>query len=210
MNMIDIVENFRSLSWVNIDCGFRQGQDAILNHLQHQFDQFHEDESYSVSQLIFAMQKSIEDLAKLIQPYQIPEDYKNFLEYYGGLAIDGIDCDFSVLGIGPMAETWYGYINSGDNILLESKKMGWLMIGQLVFRRDHKYKNKRVLFYLDLVGSVQKNCIIAIGPWNGIDPEESKVFEKIHDYSALWTKSADSFKEWLKLAGETRGAFTYV
>jgi hypothetical protein len=210
MTIIDIVENSRSFPWAYIDCGFKQGETSIRAHLQKQFDNFQEDKHYSVSRVLASMQNRIGKLANSISPYQLPEDYRIFLEYYGGFAIDGIDANFSISGLGPMVETWYGYINHENHDLWDSKKTGWLEIGHLVFGNRHKYYGQRVLFYLDIAGSFHKECIIAVGPWNGIDPEALMILDNVHNYSTLWKKVADSFSEWLMLAISTQGVFTYV
>ena len=210
MTIIDIVETSRPFPWAYIDCGFRQGEKTIRAHLQNQFDNFQEDEYYSVSKVLSFMPSAIEELANSISPYQFPEDYRIFLEYYGGFAIDGIDAYFSVSGIGPMVETWYGYLTEENHDLWASKQKGWLEIGHLVFRNGHKYEGQRVLFYLDLSGAIQKNSIIAVGPWSGIDPKVLLILDHISDYAALWKKLANSFSEWLVLAINTQGMFTYI
>jgi len=210
MTIIDIVESSRLFPWAYIDCGYRQGEKTILAHLQNQFDKFQEDEYYSVSEILSFMPKAIEELTNAVSPHQIPEDYRIFLEYYGGFAIDGIDANFSVSGLGPMVETWYAYVNQENHDLWASKNTGWLEIGHLIFRSGHTFDEKRVLFYLDIAGFIQKNCIIAIGPWSGIDPKASTILDNISKYSSLWKKVSNSFSEWLILAIKTQGMFTYV
>jgi SMI1/KNR4 family protein SUKH-1 len=210
MTIIDIVENSRLFPWTYIDCGLRQGEKAILAHLQNQFDNFQEDEYYSVSKVLSSMQSEIEELTNSISPYQIPEDYRIFLEYYGGFAIDGINANFSVSGLGPMVETWYGYINHENDDLWASKKIGWLEIGDLVFQKSHKFYGQRVIFFLDLAGLIHNNCIIAIGPWNGVNPDVLLILEDMKAYSSTWRRIADSFSEWLALAIKTQGMFTYI
>ncbi|MBV6390992.1 MAG: hypothetical protein KPEEDBHJ_00196 [Anaerolineales bacterium] len=210
MSIADIVESSREFSWAHIDCGLHQGRKAILTHLQVQFEDYKEDEYSSVDLWVSWMQDALSELTKHVSPYQMPNDYKDFLEYYGGFAIDGIDCHFSVLGVGPMTENWYGNINADNHDLWNLGKAGWLKIGRLVFQRNHKYYGQRVLFYLDLAGFIQKNCVIAIGPWNGTDPKELVVLEDVRANPSLWKKTADSFGEWLINAIKTRGMFLYM
>lgn len=210
MTITNIVEDSRKFSWVHFDCGLHQGRESILTHLQVHLDDYKEDEYSSVDLWISWMRDALMELTIHVDPYQIPKDYKDFLEYYGGAAIDGINCNFSVLGLGPMTENWYGNVNADNPDLWSLDKTGWLKIGRLVFQRNHKYFGQRVLFYLDLPGIVQQNSVIAIGPWNGATPNELEVLKNINAYSSLWKKSANSFSEWLMNAVETRGIFSYI
>jgi hypothetical protein len=210
MKLIDIVESSRELPWAHIDCGLRQGQTAILRHLQNQLSDYKEDEYSSANLWVLWMQDALVELSEHVKPNHIPEEYNNFLEHYGGLSIDGVDSYFSALGIGPMTETWYGNLIAENRSIWEANITDWLNIGELVFHRNHKYYGQRVLFYLDLVGIVQKDSVIGIGPWNGVDPKELEILKNIHTYSSLWKKSANSFSEWLMNAVETRGMFSYT
>lgn len=209
MNVIDVVERLRLFPWAYIDCGFRQGGDAVLKQFQQQYEHYREDKSDTVDKFISTMQNAIADVVKRAAPYDVPEDYITFLEYYGGLEIDGINCNFSIFGVGPMVETWYGYVNTADHVLMESGQLGWLSLGRLVFRTGHKYDYQRVLFYLDLAGIVQKYSVIGVGPWGGAEPQELSILSDIHAYSGMWRKVANSFTEWLEQAAETRGIFVY-
>ncbi len=213
MKINDIVERLRPLPGTYIDCGFRQGRDAVLKQFRQQLDQdaqYNVDRSATIDRFLSEMRNDIVELVKRAAPYELPEDYIYFLEYYGGLAIDGANCNFSVFGIGPMVETWYGYINTADHVLMESGKLGWQSLGRLVFRKGHKYDFQRVLFYVDLIGAVQKNSVIGVGPWDGVEPQELTILSDIHAHPDLWRKLANSFTEWLEQASETQGSFVYT
>ena len=210
MKIIDIVEKLRPSSWAYIDVGFRQGREAVLRQYKQQFEPYEEEPSQPIDDSLAFWQDAIKDLRKRAAPYDVPEDYIFFLEHYGGLAIDGAKLYFSIHGIGPMVETWYGYMNSGDHVLLESTQLGWLSLGDLVFRGSHKYSNQRVLFFLDLAGTIQKFSVIGIGPWDGVTPRASSVLNDIHAHSGLWKILATSFTEFLEQAAETRGEFRYT
>jgi hypothetical protein len=212
MKIIEIIEKAQIQPWIYIDTGFRQGKEVVLKQIRQNLDQedrYPIDREATIEQMLFAMQSSINDLIQHAVPYELPEDYLFFLEHYGGLAIDGVDCNFSIYGIGPMAETWYGYTNSEDNVLIESGKLGWQSIGQTVFQTSHTHRYQRTLFYLDLSDAVQKNSVIGIGPWNGVDPQEHSILNNIRDYQKMWRIIAPSFTDWLGQAIETRGDFMY-
>jgi len=212
MNIIEIIEKARFQPWIYIDTSFRQGKEAVLEQIIHKLDQedrYHINREATIEQTLIRMQNSINELVQHARPYELPDDYTFFLEHYGGLAIEGMNCNFSIYGIGPMTETWYGYINSADNVLIESGRLGWQSVGQTVFQTSHTYKYQRILFYLDLSGVVQKNSLISVGPWNCIDPHEHDILSNIRDYPKMWKLVASSFTDWLRLAIETRGDFMY-
>jgi hypothetical protein len=209
MTIIEVVESSRKFTWIHIDCGPNCNKDFILDHLKKEIQGYKEDEYSSVSRWVLWMQDAINELEESISPYQIPEEYKEFLQHYGGLSIDGIDSKFSLLGLGTMTETWYGNINAENQNLWSTGKLNWLNIGELVFHRKHYYYGKRVLFYLDLAGHLQKDCVIAFGPWNGESPEETEFLENIQKFPSLWKKTDNSFSEWLQHAITTQGMFSY-
>jgi hypothetical protein len=63
MTIIDIVESSRLFPWAYIDCGFRQGEGKVLAHLQKQFDEFQEEEHYSISKVLSSMQRSLREVS---------------------------------------------------------------------------------------------------------------------------------------------------
>ncbi len=209
MKLTDVVEKLRPFSWAYIDTGFRQGRNAVLKRYQEQFEQTEEDSSRYAEEFLSMAPNAVIDFAKRLAPYDIPEDYIYFLEYYGGLAIDGDRHYFSLYGIGPMVESWYGYMNSGDHVYMEAEQQGWLSLGSLVFREGHKYSDQRVRFFLDLAGTVQRYSVIGIGPWDGATPRAINMLSDLYTYPGMWKKLANSFTEFLEQAAETRGAFAY-
>lgn len=210
MKIIEVVEKIRLSSWAYIDVGFRQGRNAVLKQYQEQFEQTEEDNSRYTEEFLSMAPNAVMDLNKRLAPYDIPVDYIYFLEHYGGLAIDGDRHYFSLYGIGPMVENWYGYMNSGDHVYMDAEQQGWLSLGSLVFRKGHKYSDRRVPFFIDLAGTVQKHSVIAIGPWDGVTPRAINVLRDMHTYPDMWKKLATSFPEFLEQAAETRGAFIYT
>jgi len=205
-----IIEELRHFSWTYVDTGFRQGREAVLQQYQKQFEDYEQDPDHPVEESLAFWQIAITDMIERVAPYAVPEAYIFFLEHYGGLAIDGNQHHFSLLGIGPMVETWYGYMNSGDHADLESAKLGWLELGALVFRADHRYIGQRVLFFLDLAGTIQYQAVIGIGPWDGVTPRTFNMLNNIRVHSDKWKILANSFNEFLEQAARTRGSFTYT
>lgn len=209
MSIIKIVESSRLFSWVNIDCGLAQGEDAILKQLQSQYNDFQEDEYCSVSSSVSWMKNALEELKEKTTPYQLPKDYMVFLEQYGGLSIDGINSHFSVLGISTMTEQWYGYLNQDNIDLWKANICDWLRIGELVFHRNHRFFGQRVIFYLDLAGFIQPGCVVALGPWDGVNPKELVILNNKHIHSNYLEKISESFDGWIELAIKSRGGFSY-
>ena len=209
MNIIDIVESSRTFSWANIDCGLTQGEAAILKHLKSQNDNFQEDEYNSVKNWVSWMENALKELAEKITPFQLPKEYKDFLEYYGGFSIDGINSHLSVLGISTMTEDWYGYLNQDNLDLWKANICGWLRIGELVFQRNHKHFGQRVIFYLDLAGYIQPGCVVALGLWDGVNPRELDILNNKHNQSNYLEKVSESFDGWIELSIKTRGGFSY-
>lgn len=204
MSVIEIINRIQLLPEARVDANFRQGQDEILKQLNKRTG---EDASASVVSFIENSQNAIPELTQKVMPYDIPDDYIFFLEYYGGLVIRSDNYFFSVLGIGPMVEEWYGGIIS-DEAFPEPGKYGFLSLGSLNFR-EGKYKSQYVDFFLDLAGIVQKHCVIGVGPCGKDDPNSFEIIKDIHAYSHKWRRIANSFIEWLELAAETRGVFVY-
>lgn len=218
MKIIEIVEQLRKLPTAYVDCGFLQGRDAVLKQFQQHDEEnrnmdpnsiFYEiDHNATVDQFISSMQDAIKELVKRAAPREIPNDYLSFLEYYGGLMIDGANYNFSMYGMGPRVEEWYGYLNTTDHVLMEVAKLGWLSLGDLVFRAGHKYDYLRVAFFLDLAGTIHKDNVIGVGPWDGNESAELMLSD-LQAHVGKWKKVANSFIEWMELAVRTNGEFGY-
>lgn len=205
MDVREAVKRIQLLSGAFVDCSFRQGRNAVLKQLEERTGR---DEEAFVDVYIQEMQDTMATLIHKAVPYEVPEDYIFFLEFYGGLAIDRDDYNFSILGIGPMVEDWYGSVES-DEAFPEPAKYGFLSLGSLNFR-EGKYKFQHVDFFLDLAGIIQKHCVIGVGPWGQAGPTPSTIIQDIHAHPGRWQKIAPSFTEWLEQAAETGGAFSYT
>jgi hypothetical protein len=218
MDVIEIVESIRALPGAFVDCGYLQGRDAVLKQFQRQEEEISSaiikdprdanEKAASADRFISLMQQAIREVIERAQPYELPKDYIIFLQNYGGIMIEGEKHNFATYGIGPMVEDWYGYLNTADHVLMETGKLGWLSLGRLVFRKGHKYDYQRVQFLLDLSGSVQKNSVIGIGPWDGQEREEL-ILSNLQTRNGMWTSISSSFAEWLELARDTTGEFVY-
>ena len=157
----------------------------------------------------------------MVLPYQLPDDYLFFLEYYGGLTIESTTgVVFSAFGVGPEGESPYGNVVS-YNLTRRELDFGRLYIGsweglaclteeqsRLVEESkkageynpfDDKYPDHYWFreFHLDLAGIVQEHSII--GPKENTQSAQS-----------TWLKVANSFTEWVEQAAETEGTFGCV
>lgn len=205
MTLRESVNRIKLLTGASVDANYRQGRDKVIEQLNERTGK---NASGSVDIFIKNSQDAIPELTQAVAPHNIPEDYIFFLEFYGGLAIESDDYYFSILGIGPMVEEWYSAIDS-DEAFPEPEKYGFLSLGMLNFRKG-KYKSQYVDFFLDLAGSVQKYCVIGVGPWGKDDPNSFAIIKDIHAYSEMWQITANSFTEWLKQVAETHGSFGYM
>jgi hypothetical protein len=201
----EIVERIRLLPEAFVDCGFRQGRDAFLRQLESRTGK---DEAHLVDVYIEGCRETIAELVQRVAPYDIPDDYIFFLEFYGGLAIIRDDYYFALLGDGPMVEEWYGSVVS-DEALKEPGKYGFLSLGLLSFRKG-KYQFQYIDFFLDLAGFVRKHCVIGVGPWGQGTLTSWTILKDVHAHPDMWQKMANSFAEWLEQVAETRGSFGYI
>lgn len=200
MTLSEAVEQIRSLPDAYIDSSFRQGREAIRIQLSLRSGK---DEEDSVDNYIEDIQNTITELINKAKPYTIPIDYIDFLSIYGGLLISTDFYNFSVLGVGPMVEDWYGSVD-GDGAFSEIGTYGFLSLGSLNFGYEH------VHFFLEIGNTIENNSVIGIGPWNRETPTPSTIIRNLLAYPDLWKKISSSFNEWLTCAAETRGAFGYV
>jgi hypothetical protein len=205
MSVIAAVERLAMSPEASIDSGFRQGRDAVLRQLESRSGR---DESALVDVYIAGMQDDIANLRQRALPFEVPADYVDFLEIYAGLIIDNDEFRLEVFGIGPRVEEWYGFIDS-DEATAEPGKDGFLPVAALSSRGLLRHRSKRVEFYLDLAGVIQKQSVIGVGPWEGRDLPPETVLKDLAAHPTLWSKIADSFTEWLERVGVTRGAFNY-
>jgi hypothetical protein len=202
MNVIEVIERIQRFPDAFVDCSFRQGRDAILRQLNERTG---EDEEAFVDVTIEGIQDTIATLIQKAAPYDIPDDYIFFLEFYGGLAIDRDDYYLALLGVGPMVEEWYGSVDS-DEALQEPGKYGFLSLGSLNFR-GRRFRFQSVSFFLDLAGVVQKHCVIGVGPWGQHTLTPYTILKDVRAHPGMWRKIANSFTEWLEQAAETHGVF---
>ncbi len=202
MNQIKAtIEQIKDLPNSEVDRNFRQGNLAVLEQLDFKTD------LDFISETIDYLQNIIATLKKNALPNEIPDEYIFFLEFYGGLYIEGDRYYFSTYGLGPMSEEWYPSIIS-PGALPEAVEYGFLAVGSLSFY-DGKYKGQYVEFLLDLAGKVRKNCILAIGLLGNEPLQISTIFKNIQEYPDSWHIVADSFTLWLKYAAETNGVFDF-
>jgi hypothetical protein len=203
--VVEAAERIRRLPDVFVDCGVGQGRDAFQKQLEERSGK---DESASVDGHIDDLRSTIEELAMRATPYGLPDDYVYFLEFYGGLAIDTDDYYFAIMGVGAMVEERYSSVVS-DEALQNPGAYGFLSLGVLSFRAgEHRFQ--RVSFFLDLTGTIQRYCVIGVGPWGKGTLTPDAILKALPAHHAMWQMTASSFTGWLERAADTRGAFGYA
>jgi len=152
----------------------------------------------------------LSELDAWLAPHQLPEDYRCFVAYYGGLAIDDPSYYFDIFGYGPKATAQYDIPMDGDQSLYEH---GWLAIGMLSLKDDGQpHAGHLVHFVIDLAGDVCRGCVIAIPTWGCYESirDPRVILHDVHAHKDCWTRVADSFIDWLEMAARTHGAFDYT
>ncbi len=206
--IIDAVEHIRAARdegyGVGIDCSVRQGRDAMLAHLE-----FLEETSLMlrVDSVLDTSQQLIASLRHFVQPHHLPDDYRFFLEYYGGLNIGTIGHRLQLYGVGPMTEEAYSGILS-DEAIAQPDQDGVLAIGS--FYNDSQPDFWEVLFFLDLAGTVQQHNIIGVRNDVSFNFDPLAVIHNISRYPDYWRKEASSFTNFLELIADTKGRLRYV
>jgi hypothetical protein len=200
MTIWEIVERFRSLPGAMVDVSFRQGKEAILQQRK-----LYDFEGADIDQFIVGTQERVRELEALIAPYHLPDDYRTFLEYFGGASIDTEQIRFQVLGIGAMASHIYESVLALNEIM--GSALRDLHIGDVARYRRTDASWQGVTFLIDIAGTVQPHSIIALGPNETEDPSP---FWTHPDDKREWRKIATSFTEWLELAVQTGGSFEYT
>ena len=206
MNLTEVVKRIEQFPGALVDCSFGQGRDAFLKQLEARTGR---NEKYSVDMYIEDCRDTIAELIERVATYEIPDDYISFLELYGGFLLDFDDYHLSTLGIGPMVENWYSSIDS-DDALSEINQYGFIHVGGLSFGKYPEEKIQVVTFLQDLAGTIEKHCVIGIGPWRVDTLTPIDISKDIHAYPDYWRKVANSFTEWLVQVAETQGRFGYL
>ena len=206
MDVKDAIEQIRLYPGALVDCSFGQGRDVFLEQLEERTGR---NEAYSVDNYIEDCRDTIAGLIQRVAPYEVPKDYIFFLEYYGGIFIEGDNHTLSILGTGPNVEEWYSSVES-DDALLEVGRQGFLKLGSLNFARNEENNSQRIAYFLDLAGNVQKHCVIGVGPWGKETLTPIDILKNIHAYHEMWKKVANSFTAWLEQAAITKGGFGYT
>jgi hypothetical protein len=204
------VERIESLPEAYVDRNYLQSYDAVLAQLrmrtEGRIDSMSEAEEY-----IAHIREGLAKVQAWVAPWQLPEDYVFFLEYYGGLMISTESHYFAVQGIGPMVEEWYGFIKGDDSLYVKGDEMpyegGVLRVGILSLRDE---RNGCVDFLMDLGGAIRQYGIIGVPSWKVTGTNYLTILRNPRMYPTLWTKLADSFTEWLEQAADTGGTFGYI
>ncbi len=204
-----------------IDRGIGQGRQAIIDHLDplppaaekalearpRYAPLARETPAQRADRVIAGIAAYLSELDAWLAPHQLPEDYRFFVAYYGGLAIDDPSYYFDIFGYGPKATARYDIPMDGDQSLYEH---GWLAIGMLSLKDDGQpHDGHLVHFFIDLAGDVCRGCVIAVPTWGCYESvrDPRVIVRDVHAHKDCWTRVADSFADWLEMAARTRGAF---
>ena len=145
-----IIEQIRIVTDALIDYSIAQPHDKLLKHLQEHLPSFYP-KAYEL--MLRDGDRYISEIDSWVQPYGLPQDYREFVRYYGGMLLsDNESYHLVVDGVGPMVEEWYSYL-MGDDGEYES---GFLRIG---FQHIYNQPSHAVLFWLDIAGSIQKGAV---------------------------------------------------
>ena len=222
--IIDAGKEIGRLPHAFVDRGIGQGRQAIIDHLdplpaparqalaaQPRYAPLsRETPAQRADRVIAGIAAYLSELDAWLAPHRLPEDYRFFVEYYGGLDIDDPSYYFDIFGYGPTATTRYDIPMDGDQSLYEH---GWLAIGTLALKdEDQPHDGHLVHFFIDLAGNIQRGCVLAIPTWGCYEGirDLRVILRDVDAYKECWTKVATSFMEWLEATARTRGAFDYI
>lgn len=197
--VITIVDTIRKTEGAAVDNNFGQGRDIFIEQVQslHPGSTVTE-QDYSLFEYFLV------EAQNFVLPYELPADYIFFLKFYGGLHIQQRSHNMSLLGIGPMVNTWYQYLMGDDGYC----KDGVIYISKLALKgRD---LGKWVNFYIDLVGSTQQYAIISMPSWTRENLSQSTILSEPSNYPDQWKLLASSFTDWLTLVAQTKGSCGYI
>lgn len=219
--IIEAGEEIGRLPQAFVDRGIGQGRQAIIDHLapvpeaaqraltaQPRYASLAwETPAQRADRVIADIAAYLSALDAWLAPHRLPEDYRCFVEYYGGLAIDDPSYYFDIFGYGPKATARYDIPMDGDQSLYEH---GWLAIGALSLKDDGQpHCGQIVHFFLDLAGNVHRGCVIAVPTWGCYERirDPRVILRDVGAHPDCWMRIADSFADWLEVAARTRGSF---
>lgn len=199
--VISALDKIRLVPGANVDSCFLQGRDAMLKLLNMR------DDTGKANLYIDEMIKdTLEEIQEWVEPYQLPESYRFFLAFCGGLYIDTNNYGLFADGIGPMVEEWYSFL-MGDEIIINPSETGFFQMAMLSGRVSKNERYPYVYFFLDLVGVIQQYAVIGVGPYHGL---VKPVLQNLNAYQDHWKVVAPSFPEWLELVAATNGSLDYM
>ena len=193
------IKLFASLPNARIDRSYGQGKDAVAEQML-EFSMIDSLFSPDVEEFFALSKRKMSKLKKMVTPYELPKEYIDFLENYGGLClVDQHDVPvFTLAGVGAGIDHWYGDIVEVNR---EATNIRQLRIGSWdrpisTVRPNGKPLSprfERFGFYVDLAGDIEKDNILTAGPWDYRNPEKE------------WKILAHSFSEWLAKIAEAGG-----
>jgi len=208
--IVEAMARISAIPGAFIDRGVIQGPTSIPVEMQRHPQMWTATDEATVAATIASLRAYWTDVDAWLVPNRLPDDFRFFLEFYGGLAIDQADYFFNIYGFGLSSPYRYESILDGDDSLYEH---GWLAIGMLSLKDETQpHYGQLVHFFTDLVGNMRQGCVIAVPTWgcHDLSHEPHALLSDVAAHKGCWTKVADSFTEWLELAAQTRGTFDYI
>lgn len=200
-DITDIVKKFASLPNARVDRNYKQGRNFVAEQMLG-FSMIDDLSSPDVDKFIAHSKRKFAKLKKMVAPNQLPEEYAFFLKNYGGLClVDEYEVpEFTLTGIGPGMEDWYGDITEANQQKSEIEQLrigSWNMPIPFIQSggKPLSPRLQRFNFYIDLAGDLEKDSIVTAGPWDYKKPEKE------------WKFLAASFSEWLARIVELGSAY---
>lgn len=144
----------------------------------------------------------LHDLQTWLQPYQLPSEYRTFLDLYGGLLLQTTTSVLVVNGFGPMCQRWYEPVDPHETVT-DPGRDGVLEIGHIQF------SHTTVVFCIDLAGKFQRGSVVGVGPWSVGDPEIAAILANPADHATFIRVLAPSFTDWVAAIADTGGIVGY-
>ena len=201
--LIRAVQKIELLPTSKVGIGVRQGPERIQSwRIRDHARRGYGKPPGPVEECIRWMQDDLKEVIDWIAPDEFSEDYLFFLEYFGGLQIVTSSYTFHIWGVGLQHMDWYLHLMGDGDLMRGFHAYGLVWIGQWSRRwgcPEHDFFHELLL---DLVGRVQKGCILAPPKEYAVPDSENASDEYngpvLSDLSG-WTVLASSFTELLEL-----------
>jgi hypothetical protein len=201
----DILHRIGALPGAQVDYGFGKDREAVRQQFEELYGEHFSD--LSLDAQFVDHQETLNDFYAWILPYQLPNDYRAFVDYYGGFLIETAGHTLMVNGFGPMCYEWYEPLVPEESATDPSQD-GLLGIGWLEYD-DGRGRIAHILLCLDLAGRFQRASVVGIRTDDVGAPSISQIGTDPARYRSEWKILAKSFTEWLALVEQTQGQLGY-